>query len=118
VNISVQCPDCGHKLTVTNEQLGKTGRCPACSALIDMPAALDLGPKLKAPPPADLSRGKPEAQTLPTFAMACPACGVRMRLLEKYRGTIVRCPDCNEPFTAERPPKKPTDDKPGSKKRK
>jgi hypothetical protein len=67
---------------------------------MQLPEPVGLGPKLKAPPPADLTRGKPESKPLPTFAMACPACGVRMRLLEKYYGTIVRCPDCNEPFQA------------------
>jgi DNA-directed RNA polymerase subunit RPC12/RpoP len=112
VNRSVQCQACGHKLLFANEQLGKTSRCPACSALINLPAAVDLGPRLKATPPVDLTRGKPESKAVPTFAMACPACGVRMRLLEKYRGSIVRCPDCNEPFTAELPVKKPAGNDP------
>jgi hypothetical protein len=111
VNISIRCRECGHELLVTNRQLGKTGRCPACAALIELPEPVDLGPTLKTPPPADLSRGKPEAKPLPTFGLTCPKCGVRMRLLEKYRGSIVRCPDCDEPFTAERPVPKEKDGK-------
>ena len=54
----------------------------------------------KAPPPVGPGEAKREAKKLPTFPMACPACGARMRLLEKYYGTIVRCPDCNKPFQA------------------
>jgi predicted nucleic acid-binding Zn ribbon protein len=109
VNISIACTACGHELLVTKKQLGKTAQCPACSALIQLPAPVDLGPRLKAPPPVDPTRAKPEAKSLPTFAMACPACGVRMRLLEKYRDSIVRCPDCNEPFKAEKPIPAPKD---------
>jgi hypothetical protein len=38
---------------------------------------------------------------MPSFTTACRACGATLRLLDKYRGTKVQCPDCGEPFTAE-----------------
>jgi uncharacterized CHY-type Zn-finger protein len=116
MDISIECRSCGHKLTVTKRQLGHMAQCPECSAAIQLPAPVDLGPRLKVPPPVEPGYGKPEAKSLPSFGIACPACHTRMRLLEKYRGTIVRCPDCNEPFTAEIPPPK-TDDEaaPGKK---
>jgi ribosomal protein S27E len=37
---------------------------------------------------------------MPSFTTACPACGATLRLLDKYRGTEVQCPDCGEPFVA------------------
>jgi hypothetical protein len=110
VDISIQCRACGHKLLITKNQLGHKGRCPVCSAVMRLPSPVDLGPRLKEPPPVDPTRARPEAQSLPSFAMACPACHARMRLLEKYRGTVVRCPDCNEPFTAEVVVEEPAED--------
>jgi DNA-directed RNA polymerase subunit RPC12/RpoP len=100
VNFSVRCRTCDHELVVTDKQLGKSTRCPGCSSVIKLPAPVGLGPKLKAPPPVNSAGVSRDAKKLPTFAMACPACGARMRLLDKYYGTIVRCPDCNEPFQA------------------
>jgi hypothetical protein len=113
VEISVECLICGNKLLVTKKQLGHKGRCPVCSTIIRLPEPVGLGPRLKEPPPADLTHGKPESQSLPSFAMACPACHTRMRLLEKYRGTVVRCPDCNEPFVAEVVVEKPEEEAEG-----
>ena len=110
MDISIECRSCGNKLLVTKKQLGRKGRCPVCAAVIQLPAPVDLGPRLKEPPPVDPTRGKPESQTLPTFAMACPGCHARMRLLEKYRGTVVRCPDCNEPFVTEVVVKEPAEE--------
>jgi hypothetical protein len=36
-----------------------------------------------------------------SFTTGCPACGATLRLLEKYRGTQVKCPDCGKAFAAD-----------------
>ena len=106
MSFTILCQECGHSFAVAKDQFSQVAHCPICSAGVQLPRAVGLGPKLTAPPPADLSHGKPEAKSKPSFPMACPACGVRMRLLEKYRDTLVRCPDCNEPFMAVQAQKK------------
>jgi predicted RNA-binding Zn-ribbon protein involved in translation (DUF1610 family) len=101
MQIEVKCQACGRLLIAKAKQLGKTVRCPACAATMTLPAPVALGPRLKSPPPVDPVHEKREAKPLPSFAMACPSCGSKLRLLEKYRGVVVTCPDCDQPFTAE-----------------
>jgi DNA-directed RNA polymerase subunit M/transcription elongation factor TFIIS len=117
MEFSIECQSCGQPLTVTKRQLGRIAKCPVCSAEMKLPEPVDLGPRLKATPPVNPAGGKREAKSLPSFGISCPSCHTRMRLLEKYRGTVVRCPDCNEPFTAEIP-KPATEDEEESKGRK
>ncbi len=102
---SIHCRVCDRSLLVKGEQLGTAARCPGCGTVIQLPAPVPLGPNLKPPPPVKRADVKPESKPLPSFAQNCPACGARLRLLEKYRGVAVQCPDCNEAFVAGSPPK-------------
>jgi DNA-directed RNA polymerase subunit RPC12/RpoP len=33
-----------------------------------------------------------------SISVACPTCGSKFRVLEKYAGNKMKCPDCGKPF--------------------
>ncbi|HOD83416.1 MAG: hypothetical protein BWX88_03786 [Planctomycetes bacterium ADurb.Bin126] len=66
MSILVRCV-CGKAMNVKDEHAGKRGRCPACGAIIDIPAATTTQPST---PPATAPR--PAATTLPAGPPVAP----------------------------------------------
>lgn len=40
-----------------------------------------------------------------SIAVACPACGSQMKILAKYAGQRIKCPDCGKPLTVPEAPR-------------
>jgi hypothetical protein len=68
------CDNCGHKISVQDQYIGKRGKCPECGAIVVIPAK----------------------STLITFE--CQNCERTINVPKTYAGKEVRCPSCKEPF--------------------
>jgi hypothetical protein len=82
--IHVEC-DCGKSLNVPDKLAGKKGKCPACGAVLNIPAGdTDDEPKveLKAPPSkatGTVGRKCPNcSKNWPADAVICVACGTNL----------------------------------------
>ncbi len=87
--IHVEC-DCGKSLNVPDKLAGKKGKCPACGAVLNIPAKggdEELEMEMSAPPPkAAAGSGKkcPNCKKgWPADAVICVACGTNMITGEK-----------------------------------
>jgi len=68
--IGFSCDNCGHKISVRDEQAGKRGRCPGCSGAIVIP----------------------ERDIL--INLLCENCGERISALPSHSGKEGKCPKC------------------------
>jgi hypothetical protein len=71
--ITVQCPNCQHEGPAFRELLGQRSRCKICNHVFQIPGHV---------------------------RMACPGCGVTLRVLPVMLDREVVCKFCNEPFRA------------------
>lgn len=86
--IPVQC-DCGKSLNVPDKLAGKKGKCPACGAVLNIPAKSggdEMDAEMSAPPPKASGSGKkcPNCgKNWPADAVICVGCGTNMITGEK-----------------------------------
>ncbi len=86
--IRVEC-DCGKSLNVPDKLAGKKGKCPACGAVLNIPAGGGGGDEFEiTAPPAKASAGSGKKcpncnKQWPVDAVICVACGTNMVTGEK-----------------------------------
>lgn len=90
------CPDCEQPFKVDSSQAGQQVRCPGCSAVVEIPAAVNTPPVTEsiAAPTA------PESQEVPQ-AFACPSCESAFGVLASMFGTTMACPHCGQAVSIE-----------------
>lgn len=114
--IEVSCPACRKRLRVSDDAAGKRGKCPQCSAGVDIPtpqqAVRDadieawLAPAQSDQPTARAGdapnvsarprHAGPSRDMAPSNLVACPDCGRQVSRLAKA------CPNCAHPFESAR----------------
>jgi len=98
------CPDCAQPFQVDSSQAGQQVRCPSCSGVVQIPAALgDAQTDSADQPPTPAA---PEPQEVPE-AFACPACQSAFGALSSMYGSSMACPHCGQAVLIERAPASP-----------
>jgi len=91
--IQIGCPECDRQLRVPADYGGQV-RCPDCSNRFDVTPRIDSSSEEVEEEPAVESDGKIEIH--------CPECTQSLRIPEDYTGSV-RCPACEEVFSAVQP---------------
>ena len=99
--IEFNCQSCGRLMRTPDAAAGKKGKCPSCSATMDIPSASAPQANTPAAPTSDSSsseqgKGTESQGTSDRIEFPCPKCSQPVRTPVSAAGKKGKCPSCGE----------------------